>query len=51
MIKKTNGSIYNFKMYIQIQKLNCVIHFSNDELSSLGRKNQNTSYDRNKMGH
>ena len=34
MNEKTNSSIYHFKNYIQIQKLNCIlkIRFSNDEL-------------------
>ena len=50
MSKKANSSIYHFKNYIQMQRLNYVlkIRFKNDELTSLGQKK---SCDRNKMGN
>ena len=53
MSKKTNSSIYHFKNYIQIQKLNRVlkIRFNNDELTLPGQNNQQTPCNRNKMGH
>ena len=40
MSKKRNSSIYHFKNYIQIQKLNCVLkmHFNDDELTPLAEK-------------
>ena len=42
MSKKTNGSIYYLKNYIQIQKLNCVlkIHFNNDQLNPRTEKTE-----------
>ena len=42
MIKETNSSIYHFKNYIQIQKLNCVskITFNNDELIPRAEKSK-----------
>ena len=53
MSKKANSTIYHFKNYIQIQKLKCVLKlgFNNNTLTLPGRKNQNTPYDRNKMGY
>ena len=53
MSKKANSSIYHLENYIQMLKLNCIlkIRFNNDELTPRARKNQNTSYDRNKIRH
>ena len=52
-MSKKNSSIYHIENYIQMQKLNSTVKFcfNNAELTFPRRKNQDTPYHRNKMGH